>query len=360
VDKKCSHTNCVQFDRKKLEPHLDQFKLNDSQLDAVISCVEASFCTNIPSVRLIWGPPGTGKTKTVAVMLHCFLRRKMQTLVCAPTNVAVMQVASQLVELIEKDLIEKGPQEMHFSFGDIVLFGSEDRMKVDKKLSKIYQHQRAKELSPCYDKKDGFKQHLHVVLQYLDHHQKNVPPKHQKDIYINILASLDKLASYTSTLLVHLPMWLLNDIDIFEVIASVEKLKKLLRPDGLCFDESLTGITEGYRNLVQNKFPDTNDCLDNATVILCTAAMSSQLRSRTKDFEILVIDEAANLKECDSMIPLKLPEFNNLFLVGDDKQLESMVKSKVCLRYKITHSCSYFTYLLILYPFCYLLDCKRP
>jgi superfamily I DNA and/or RNA helicase len=77
-------------------------------------------------------------------------------------------------------------------------------------------------------------------------------------------------------------------------------------------------------------------------------------------FEILVIDEAANLKECDSMIPLKLPGFNNLFLVGDDKQLESVVKSKVCLRYKIIHSFLYFTYLLILYPFCCLLDCKRP
>jgi hypothetical protein len=67
-----------------------------------------------------------------------------------------------------------------------------------------------------------------------------------------------------------------------------------------------------------------------------------------------------DMKQKTSMIPLKLPGFNNLFLVGDDKQLESVVKSKVCLRYKIIHSFSYFMYLLILYPFCYLLDCKRP
>jgi senataxin len=38
-----------------------------------------------------------------------------------------------------------------------------------------------------------------------------------------------------------------------------------------------------------------------------------------KKYEILVIDEAANLKECESMIPLKLLGINKLFLAGDDK-----------------------------------------
>jgi hypothetical protein len=53
-----------------------------------------------------------------------------------------MQVASQLVELIEKN-----PGMLSSSFGDIVLFGNKDRMKVDKKLSKIYLGDRVKNLS---------------------------------------------------------------------------------------------------------------------------------------------------------------------------------------------------------------------
>lgn len=42
------------------------FGLNDSQSDAVTSCISASTCSK-PSVMLIWGPPGTGKPKTVSL-----------------------------------------------------------------------------------------------------------------------------------------------------------------------------------------------------------------------------------------------------------------------------------------------------
>jgi senataxin len=83
-----------------------KFDLNDSQRDAVISCLGATYCVHKPSVRLIWGPPSTGKTKTVAVMLFYLLLAKKQALVCAPSNMAIMQVASQLVELIEKNPVE--------------------------------------------------------------------------------------------------------------------------------------------------------------------------------------------------------------------------------------------------------------
>jgi superfamily I DNA and/or RNA helicase len=40
--------------------------------------------------------------------------------------------------------------------------------------------------------------------------------------------------------------------------------------------------------------------------------------------DILVIDEAAQLKECESIIPL-------LLLVGDERQLPAMVESSVCI-----------------------------
>jgi senataxin len=75
-------------------------------------------------------------------MLFYLLLAKKQALVCAPSNMAIMQVASQLVELIEKNPVE------NFSFGDIVLFGTEDCMKViDKKLSKMYLGARMRDLS---------------------------------------------------------------------------------------------------------------------------------------------------------------------------------------------------------------------
>ena len=267
---------------------------------------------------------------------------------------AIMQVASQLVELIEKNPVE------NFSFGDIVLFGSEDRMKaVDKKLSKIYLGARMKDLSQCYDEKDGVKHHLCLLLQFL---QKDTCMENCRKEFI---ISLEKLASYTSTLLAHLPKSILDERKIMSLKDLVVELQSLLRPDGLTFDGSLSSvaesyidrITESYENLVKYPFPDRKECLGEATLTICTASMSCQL-PLDKKYEILVIDEAANLKECESMIPLKLSGIDKLFLAGDDKQLESRVNSQVCLRYKIIHSSSYFTYLLIIYPFCYLLDCS--
>jgi replication-associated recombination protein RarA len=44
------------------------------------------------NVKLIWGPPGTGKTKTVACLLFSLLKLKTRTLTCAPTNTAVLQL----------------------------------------------------------------------------------------------------------------------------------------------------------------------------------------------------------------------------------------------------------------------------
>ncbi|KAF2314773.1 hypothetical protein GH714_033508 [Hevea brasiliensis] len=40
------------------------FNLNDSQKDAVLSCIGGRGCSHQYTVKLIWGPPGTGKTKT--------------------------------------------------------------------------------------------------------------------------------------------------------------------------------------------------------------------------------------------------------------------------------------------------------
>jgi senataxin len=48
-----------------------------------------------------------------------------------------------------------------------------------------------------------------------------------------------------------------------------------------------------------------------------------------KEVEFLVIDEAAQLKECESAIPLQLLGLKRCILIGDERQLPALVKSKV-------------------------------
>lgn len=73
-----------------LEDRIRSFGLNLSQEEAVLSCISAAMCHHENSVKLIKGPPGTGKTKTVASLLFAVLKMKCRTLACAPTNTAVL------------------------------------------------------------------------------------------------------------------------------------------------------------------------------------------------------------------------------------------------------------------------------
>jgi senataxin len=71
-------------------------------------------------------------------------------------------------------------------------------------------------------------------------------------------------------------------------------------------------------------------CLSNTCLVLCTASSSGKLYTKEMTpVEFLVIDEAAQLKECESTIPLQLPDLSQCILIGDERQLPALVKSKV-------------------------------
>ena len=102
-----------------LRQAFDSFKLDTSQEDAVLSCLGGKNCCHQSScTKLIWGPPGTGKTKTVASLLFILLRTKRRTLTCAPTNIAVVGVVKRLLSLLSDHDLGCDT----YGFGDILLF----------------------------------------------------------------------------------------------------------------------------------------------------------------------------------------------------------------------------------------------
>ncbi|KAJ0703701.1 putative P-loop containing nucleoside triphosphate hydrolase, DNA2/NAM7 helicase, helicase [Helianthus annuus] len=74
-----------------------------------------------------------------------------------------------------------------------------------------------------------------------------------------------------------------------------------------------------------------NFCLKNACLVFCTASSSSRLLTLDQtNVELLVVDEAAQLRECESVIPLQLSSLRDVIPIGDEKQLPAMVTSKIC------------------------------
>ncbi|CAM0903209.1 unnamed protein product [Alopecurus aequalis] len=118
-----------------------------------------------PSLKLIWGPPGTGKTKTISTILWAMLIKGSRTLTCAPTNTAILEVTSRIVRLVG----ESSDGSVCF-LNDIVLFGNKDRMKIDDSddLSMVFLDSRAKRLLSCYVPNTGWRHCLCALIDLLE------------------------------------------------------------------------------------------------------------------------------------------------------------------------------------------------
>ena len=85
-----------------------------------------------------------------------------------------------------------------------------------------------------------------------------------------------------------------------------------------------------------NKYAIKQFCFERAAVIFCTTSSSYKLHAvNMEPLNILIIDEAAQLKEAESIIPLQLPGMKHAILIGDERQLPAMVNSNVSLYFSM-------------------------
>ncbi|KAH6818921.1 hypothetical protein C2S51_002524 [Perilla frutescens var. frutescens] len=368
--------------------------LDDSQRDAVLKCIALRECYHRNSVELIWGPPGTGKTKTIALLLFSLFRIKCRTLTCAPTNVAVLGVAKRLVSCLN------GRLELDtYGLGDVVLSGNGMRMKIveHKDMYDVFLDNRISSLLYCFKPMSGWKgsvnEIIHLLedpeskyLRYLEQlkHREEVESgsvkedENDEDLVENeernktkanvevdaipftfeeffadkIFRLREQFALCTELLCTHMPTSCLALNEVRNMIRAVDLLQTL--ENFLRCKEWSKGALIGrgsdlYRirfkclemlNLVRTtevpefceRFQVRNFCLANACLIFCTVSSSSKLHTQGigAPFELVIIDEAAQVKECESTIPLQLPGLPHAILVGDEKQLPAMVISEFC------------------------------
>ncbi|CAL5189948.1 unnamed protein product [Lathyrus oleraceus] len=388
--------------------------LNESQKEVVSSCVSMINCCHA-STKLIWGPPGTGKTKTVACLLFSLLKLKTRTLTCAPTNTAILQVATRLHTLVMESLEHDA-----YGLGDIVLFGNGKRMKLDSYpgLGDIFLDYRVKNLMQCFAPFTGWKHTIESITQFLLDPQKQyfleydhktleefVREKHNNVLSAYILSKRisqmtfeeyvqtvwkdiedeylsdekekiekfmtlenyvkkkfrqlsEKLKFLIQTLYTHLPksfislailnimvkaLDLLKSIGISLYLAEFKQSNDGFEKESIpsCFLPSNAEIDKFLNILgllsssillpeLQGRVQIEKFCLSNACLILCTVSSSIKLYTEgMTQVKFLVIDEAAQLKECESTIPLQLPGLQHCILIGDEKQLPALVKSKI-------------------------------
>ncbi|PHU26722.1 hypothetical protein BC332_05054 [Capsicum chinense] len=446
--------------------------LNDSQQEAVLNCLATKYCHHENTAKLIWGPPGTGKTKTVSALLFLLLSLNCRTVTCAPTNIAVLEVSRRALKLVLESL-----EFLTYGLGDLVLFGNRKRMDIDNQdeLFHIFLDYRAKVLARCFTPASGWKYSLQYLISLLEDtellyqlysingqeedadaelyqkydnnanydsdsgnavlrkeslknkedksqrfyaqgvkdewkkrlgqviaktiklndeshlgrgfrrnkkHSKSVLRKgsndsHQTKTRLNfedfvisrLNCKLEAFTFYVINFVMHLPTSLLSVVvarDMIKAVNLLHSLSSLLQSvtfNGRSLKEifvrnkeverRVTGSSSDVelvkqeclkilKSLPKSFFEPEDESsikkqiLKNACLLFCTASSSFKLHET--DAELLVIDEAAQLKECESTIPLQIPGLLHAILIGDEWQLPAMVKSKVCEEAKFGRS----------------------
>ncbi|XBI93734.1 hypothetical protein VPH35_030510 [Triticum aestivum] len=351
---------------------LSPFGLNESQADAIRSCISAVQCGGASSkFSLIWGPPGTGKTKTISVLLLAVMTMSMTTksqnkfrvLTCAPTNTAICQVASRLLAL-RKQRPNARARGCH---GDLLLFGNRKRMAIDNDLNEIFLDTRVKRLSKCFSPATGWKPGLlsleifltdpiTLKFQYHQAREKNTSSTNLPEssfVRSRFHEISQKLSACFTTIMSHVP----RDIVLEKNCENIASLTKMLGDFGKLLGgknagngvvsqqrhgsetaralrRSMSAILGVTRALARDlKLPRTRHgpaikkfCLRSASLVFCTVSGSAKLNEQKMD--LLLIDEAAQLKECESLIPLQVSGLKHAVLIGDECQLPATVKSK--------------------------------
>ncbi|KAM7523914.1 hypothetical protein LguiA_013816 [Lonicera macranthoides] len=390
---KCSSESVNRAAISRSREIIRSFKLDNSQESAVLSCVSTRECHHRSTVKLIWGPPGTGKTKTVGSLLFALLKMKCRTLTCAPTNVAVLGVASRLMSLV------RGALEYDtYGFGDIVLFGNGERMKINnhEDLSAVFLDYRVDSLLKCLAPLSGWKSRIDSMISLLKDPEtqyrsflkedkeeidevdkkkrkgRNLDEKKSKRGVGKKSENLwtfeeffmkrfnwfgNGLVVCITDLYTHLPTCFIS----LEVAKHMMRVLHLLQTLGTLM-HNVVFANQGLREILNGrkrmrrftnlhitkleclqilkflratlrlptftaKYMIRKFCLENAILIFCTASSSAKLHTPV---EMLVIDEAAQLKECESTIPLQLSGLRHAILIGDERQLPAMVQSKIC------------------------------
>lgn len=384
------------FDGRLIERlGLEKFGLNDSQLNAVADCVSL-MDSNSSSIKLLWGPPGTGKTKTISSILWAMLIKGRRTVACAPTNTAVLEIAARIVKLT----VESSDGTVFLN--DIVLFGNKEKMKIDNNyyLSKVYLNSRAERLLPCFKSNTGWKHRLcslidllvNSVTKYQLNNKVKTFKQYLKDDYNKLSRNL---YSYITILYNDHPRNLETGqsfqcmLEVLELIKILHALINASNGGDIWSNELLESTIEEEVNpelwpsqlacirinsCNKSKFVaarslcvqeliylrtnlELPNCytardvrlylLSRTRCIICTVCSSFKLYNvpmrnsspgihqllkkpgNMIPLELLIIDEAAQLKECEALISLQLPGIRHAVLIGDEDQLPALVKSKV-------------------------------
>ena len=358
---------------------------NISQREAMATALDAS-----DGITLIQGPPGSGKTKTIVGLINLLLVQGVSSssttqrpssassstlravagapsariLICAPSNAAIDEIVARLLH----------PDALHDARGGplkprIVRVGAGKR-NADKEAVKAHHDgldvdsvsldtlvaQRMKEREPSdsvatdprasskkadANKKDAtfYDQALAAVKEQLDDvHARINNLEEQKHALVDPVIHLDADGSAERK-----AEPAAADGDVHVALETAHRQRKAYLAERKRLHEKKDEFYQQQRR-AQQKAIDNRDGLRlsilNAAHLVCTTLTGAGLELFTQSaaaFDCVIIDEAAQAIEIQTLIPMKY-DCQRYVLVGDDRQLSATVISTLATRYDYQQS----------------------
>ncbi|KAK9502916.1 hypothetical protein O3M35_011598 [Rhynocoris fuscipes] len=285
------------------------FPLNQSQIDVVLD-VSKNLLSGKPSISLIHGPPGTGKTRVISSIVLQILAQnadknktnvKEKILLCAPSNAATDSLALRLLE-IRQSL----PSEKRFK---LIRVGATESI-----------HRNVRDISSqnLAEKEVGYSldaENLKVELRLLE--------AEETSLTYAVHCAKDETSRNRFTA---------------ELIAAQERKRNLE-----CLLNNTSGHQANYAHMKLVREAETK--IIQGAEIITTTLNSCCARKITDSFSeyshlrfaYCIVDEATQGIEQEVLLPL-LHNVTSLVLVGDPLQLSPTILSQTGVKYNLNRS----------------------
>ncbi|EIW80969.1 hypothetical protein CONPUDRAFT_104043 [Coniophora puteana RWD-64-598 SS2] len=313
-----------RMNQDEVKRAMNTYKINEPQAKAILGSLSAD------GFALIQGPPGTGKTSTICGLVEGFIAKRrgpatsiqigrsstnadkapvQKVLICAPSNAAIDEVANRL-----KDGF-RGPQVRNTSL-KVVRIGTEKAMGLSvKDIALDYLVDQKINDSPGTkntSKESG--NEINVLRAEIE------SVKNAKQVKVEELATVHDNTARTMALEEEIKK--LNSRRL-TLTQQIDRLRDKQKSDS----RTLDAIRRRFRA----------EILQEADVICSTLSGAGHETIEQLEFEMVIIDEAAQAIELSSLIPLKFP-CARCILVGDPQQLPPTVLSQDACKYLYNQS----------------------
>ncbi|XP_038977123.1 uncharacterized protein LOC120107765 [Phoenix dactylifera] len=359
---------------QKIQP----VELNESQIKAICLALSTIRCCDSFSINRISGYPGTGKTEIISIICWIALQRKIKVVVCAPTTFSTFEVVQRLLKLIEQ--CGSNASEGMFPgwpLSDVVVLGDEhaEKLYTSHGFTDILLEDRLILLEPCFSAASGWKKHMSLMIDLLEKFCLNydilLENEHNDFLtgYLEILKgrfasvafpfkdcmqlllkylphtlfSVSELKNLSSLVNLIDSMWsiLCDDLvklELVKLFTGKEVEERDLEKNGWTLSRARDYLLEILNVLIDTlRLPVTAGkrsiehlLLKHAGLILCPVPQSPKLKSMGSigPFDLLIVDRAGEVNECELLLPLQLHGLQHTTLVGGDCSLPAIVVSK--------------------------------